>query len=235
MVKIYQIGVLPAFMNGIYEGDIPFKKIEKLGDLGLGTVNGLKGELVVLDGDYYQMDESGRASKVNPLDATPFTIVTKLTLFKTVSLEHINNLDEVSKCIEKVMDTPNVFYMFRIDGVFSDVHLRSEHCEMMTHQPLYELLPSIQKKFTLEKSEGTIVGTFCPAYSAGFTIQNFHYHYINRDRTFGGHVFDVKIEHAILKLQKSHEFDLQVFQTPDFYQCSLDVDMQAALKKVEND
>jgi len=62
---------------------------------------------------------------------------------------------------------------------------------------------------------------------------NFHYHYINKERTLGGHVFDLNLVQAQLQMQKSHEFMLQVFETDDFYQCNLDVDIPAVLKKIE--
>lgn len=233
MAKIYQIGVLPAFLNGIYEGDVSFEQIQKLGDFGLGAVNQLKGELVGLDGEFYQMDEWGKASKVNPQNTTPFALVSQFIVYKKLRLHNIQSLEDLTKKILSVMETPNIFYMFRIDGVFKDLHIRNESCQFITHQPLGELLPKIQKKQTLEESEGTLVASFCPSYCRSFTIENFHFHYINKERTLGGHVFNLKLEQAELQMQKSHEFMIQVFQTDDFYKCSMDVDIPTELKKIE--
>ena len=233
MAKIYQFGILPAFLNGIYEGDVPFEHIQKLGNFGLGTVNGLKGELIALDGEFYQMDELGQASKVNPKNATPFALVSQFEPYKTFLIQNIPTLKELNQKIVAEMETTNIFYMLRIDGIFTNVHLRSENCQYVTHHPLGDLLPAIQKKQTLLISEGTLVVSFCPSYSKSLTIENFHYHYINKERTLGGHVFDLNLVQAQLQMQKSHEFMLQVFETDDFYQCNLDVDIPAVLKKIE--
>lgn len=233
MAKIYQVGVLPAFLNGVYEGDVTFEQIQKLGNFGLGTVNGLKGELLALDGEFYQMDQLGKASKVNPKNATPFALVSQFVAYKTLQLQNIQSLNELNQKLLSEMDSPNIFYMFRIDGVFRELRIRSENCEYINHRRLGELLPVIQKKQTLAQSEGTLVASFCPAYCRSFTIENFHYHYINRERTLGGHVFDLKLEQAQLQMQKSHEFMVQLFQTDDFYKCSMDVDIATELKKIE--
>ncbi len=233
MAKIYQVGVLPAFLNGVYWGDITFETIQKMGNFGLGTVNGMKGELVALDGEFYQMDEFGKASKVNPTNATPFIVVSQFQPDKTLELKNISSLKDLGQKLLSEMETPNIFYMFRIDGVFTNMHIRSENCQFLTKKPLGELLPAIQKKQTLEHSEGTLVVSFCPSYSKGLTIGNFHFHYINQERTLGGHVFDLKLEIAQVQIQKIHEIQIQLFKTEDFYQCDIGVDIESALKKIE--
>jgi acetolactate decarboxylase len=233
MAKIYQIGILPAFLNGIYEGDISFEYIQTVSNFGLGTVNGLKGELVALDGVFYQIDEFGKASLVNPKNSTPFALVSQFDVYKTLPLENIQSLNNLKQTLLNFMETQNIFYMFRIDGIFTDMHIRSENCKYTTHQSLGELLPAIQKKQTLKKTEGTLVGSFCPSYSKSLTIENFHFHYINQERTLGGHVFDLDLEKAKVQMQKSHELMVHAFQTTDFYQCDLEVDITSELKKIE--
>ena len=232
MAKIYQIGVLPAFLNGLYEGDISFESIQKKGNFGLGTVNGLKGELVAVDGEFYQMDECGKASIVNPKNATPFALVSQFKADKIIKLQKINSMQNLCQKLLSEMETPNIFYMFRIDGCFKNLNIRSENCQFSTNQRLGELLPAIQKKQTLKYAEGTLVGSFCPSYSQSFTIVNFHFHFINQERTLGGHVFDLIIEQAQCQIQKIHAFEIQVFKTSDFYQSDMLFENEPVLKKI---
>ena len=167
------------------------------------------------------------------LNVGPFALVSQFEPYKTLPLQNISSLKDLNQKIAAEMETPNLFYMFRIDGLFTNMHLRSENCQYITHQHLGALLPAIQKKQTLAQTEGTLVVSFCPSYSKSLTIENFHYHYINKERTLGGHVFDLNLVQAQLQMQKSHALMIQVFETADFYQCNLDVDIPAELKKIE--
>jgi acetolactate decarboxylase len=71
----FQVSTLEALNNGVYEGAANFGELKVQG-FGLGTFEGLDGELVVLDGKFYQIKTDGVAYPVKDEMQTPFAAVT---------------------------------------------------------------------------------------------------------------------------------------------------------------
>jgi len=67
-----QVGTIDALLGGIYDGEFPLRELVKRGDLGVGTFNTLNGEMVVLDGQIYQVTSDGKVALVDQNDKTPF-------------------------------------------------------------------------------------------------------------------------------------------------------------------
>ena len=64
--------MLEALIEGVYEGDLTYQELKKHGDFGLGTFNGLDGEMVALDGVFYRVDYEGNVSIVDDNMKSPF-------------------------------------------------------------------------------------------------------------------------------------------------------------------
>ena len=52
---LYQTSTINALLEGVYDGDITFHELKEHGDFGLGTFHALDGEMVALDGNFYQI------------------------------------------------------------------------------------------------------------------------------------------------------------------------------------
>lgn len=52
---MYQISTSSALAEGVHSGSVPSSTLLEHGDLGLGTFEALGGEMVVLDGQIYQI------------------------------------------------------------------------------------------------------------------------------------------------------------------------------------
>jgi hypothetical protein len=70
-----QAGTLAALLEGGYDGDATLDEVLRLGDLGLGTVQHLDGELVVLDGQAWAVRADGRVDALDGSVRTPFAVV----------------------------------------------------------------------------------------------------------------------------------------------------------------
>ena len=57
--QITQVSVINALMIGRYEGVMPISELLRHGDFGVGTLDHLDGELIVLDGRAYQVRGDG--------------------------------------------------------------------------------------------------------------------------------------------------------------------------------
>ena len=55
--SMYQVSLMQAFMHGEYDGVVKVGDFKKHGDIGLGTFEGVNGEMIVLDGVVYRSAE----------------------------------------------------------------------------------------------------------------------------------------------------------------------------------
>src|ERR1700733_14613749 len=58
--RMYQVSTSTALVEGVYSGALSSWTLLKEGDFGLGTFEGLDGEMVILDGEIYQATGSVR-------------------------------------------------------------------------------------------------------------------------------------------------------------------------------
>ncbi|HET9184774.1 MAG TPA: acetolactate decarboxylase, partial [Solirubrobacterales bacterium] len=56
---LFQASTIGALLDGAYDGDLSFAELAEHGDLGLGTLNGLDGEMIALDDGFYRADVEG--------------------------------------------------------------------------------------------------------------------------------------------------------------------------------
>src|ERR671914_2354086 len=73
---LFQTSTVDALLEGKYEGDVSFAELGDRGDFGLGTLVALDGEMIALDGSFYQVKADGRAYAVDGGTRTPFAVVT---------------------------------------------------------------------------------------------------------------------------------------------------------------
>ena len=73
---LVQISTIDALLNGVYDGVITFGNLKQYGDFGIGTFEGLDGEMVAFDGNFYQVKADGIAYPVSDSMETPFASVT---------------------------------------------------------------------------------------------------------------------------------------------------------------
>src|ERR1700735_62979 len=52
--RMYQISTSTALVEGVYWGSVSSSALLEQGDFGLGTFEGLDGEMVILDGEIFQ-------------------------------------------------------------------------------------------------------------------------------------------------------------------------------------
>lgn len=233
MTILYQIGLVPAFLNGMYTSDFNFQSLAKKGDFGLGTINQLDGEMIAFDGHFYSIDKNGLASEIADTICTPYAVVSFFKPQHFYTIKQISNIPALNQHLLSILDNINIFYMIRIDGEFASLQLRSETCHCMGGIPITEELHKNQVQYSIEKSKGTLVATFSPAYTQNICITNFHHHYLNEEKTTGGHVFDLKVMSAHISIQPLYCFQLELTNIPELKFMNLDIDTGQVLKNIE--
>ncbi len=230
---LFQTSTISALMQGVYDGTMTFKDLGAHGDFGLGTVQALDGEMVGLDGQFYQVKSNGIASRVSDSMKTPFAEVAFFKPEETVTLNGTSNQTELQSRLDGSLATKNIFYGIRIDGTFDYVKTRSVPMQSKPYPPLSEAVKA-QKIFEFHNIKGTIVGFRCPDYVNGVNVPGYHLHFITLDRSAGGHLLDLNLENASVRVDSLSEFQMALPDNEEFYQADLTEDQQEALTKVES-
>ncbi len=194
---IFHYSVLDALRNGVYTGDLNIAVLRTKGDFGLGTYNYLDGEMIVLNGIFYQITGDGKVSIAESKLKTPFAAVTFFKADKVYELVGISDFEEMQKEIVKNLPSENKSYAVQIECEFESMKVGSANrvkenettglVELMKTRPLFEKQNVI----------GTLVGFYTPAYMSTVNLSPFHFHFLSKDRKFGGHFMSGKFNSAV--------------------------------------
>ena len=232
---IFQVSLLQGLTLGDYYGSVSVKELKEKGDTGIGTFEGVNGELIMLDGEVYRAKSDGSV-EVAPDDETiPFSNVTFFDADTTEEISGISNINDLKAYLnDKVTEYgKNRFYMIRIDGNFKKVSARSELKQEEPYKTLADALSTDQREFDFDETTGTVVGLFCPEYMNDLNAVGWHFHFVSEDKQSGGHVLDLDIDNAELKWDNTDGFNMLLPETQMFPELDLTQDQSADIKKVE--
>lgn len=181
---LFQASTIAALLEGAYEGDLTFAELAEHGDLGLGTLNALDGEMIALDGRFYRADLDGAVHPIEGSARTPFAVVVPFEAAVDIEIA-ADDLDGLLAAVDARGDSPAC--AVRFDGEFELVRARSVPRQDPPYRPLAEVAAQ-QHVFDLEEVRGTVVGFRFPDYAGGLEPAGHHLHFISDDRTRGGHV-----------------------------------------------
>jgi acetolactate decarboxylase len=184
---LFQASTIGALLEGAYDGDLSFAELAEHGDLGLGTLNGLDGEMIALDGHFYRADVEGSVREIDGAARTPFAVVTRFE--PSVNTEVAGPLEHEALLVQldEMIPAGGVSCAIRIDGRFERVKARSVPRQHPPYRPLTEVVAE-QHVFELHDVAGTMLGFRFPAYVEGIEVSGYHLHFISDDRSRGGHV-----------------------------------------------
>ena len=184
---VFQTSTIDALLAGTYDGDLSLRELRRQGDFGIGTYDHLDGEMVLLDGQFYQVRADGRVSSPALDGETPFAAVCHFRPEKAFSVPAGADMAGVEALVDGLAPSRNYFVAIRIDGHFRRVRTRSVPAQERPYPPL-AAVAATQPVFERENVAGTVVGFRCPPYVAGVNVPGYHLHFISQDRSFGGHV-----------------------------------------------
>jgi acetolactate decarboxylase len=229
---LFQTSTIDALLAGVYNGDLSCGQLLKHGDFGIGTFDRVDGEMVVLEGTIYQIKGDGKVYKPDPNCTTPFATICHFNPEKTISINTNTDYKRLEMLIDTAVPNKNLFYAIRITGQFSSINTRSVPAQNKPYLPLKEVT-SNQPEFDMNNVFGTIVGFRCPPYVNGINVPGYHFHFINGERTRGGHVLGFEIIDGRCDIDILEQFFLRLPDTKDFAETDLSRDRNKELKDVE--
>jgi acetolactate decarboxylase len=229
---LFQASTIGALLDGAYDGDVSFEELAGHGDLGLGTLNALDGEMIAVDGRFYRADSDGAIDEIGSHERTPFAAMSwfEPSLERPLEgpLDHAALLAE----IDAVAADPEASCAIRIEAEFELVRVRSVPRQYPPYRPLSEVVAE-QSVFELDNIEGTMVGFRFPAYAEGIEVGGYHLHFISADRDCGGHVLDSRLSRGSLEVDLSGELHVELPPGVELDSPRLDDQTRAAIERIE--
>lgn len=228
--KVYQNSTINALLEGLYQDDVSFAEIKKFGDFGLGTFHDLEGEMVAFDGAFYQVRKDGSISEVKDDQLTPFSVVTKFKESKPITLE-ANTYSDLKQFLDSKLPSENYIYAFRMDGVFSNMVIRS----VPKTEMLKRLIEVDSSPFpTEDEITGTLIGFYFPSFLKDVNVVGYHFHFLSDDKKKGGHVKETAVKSATLQINTIRGFEMILPQSSIFQNLDLNNIDEDELDSIEN-
>lgn len=229
---LYQMSTITSLLAGAYDGQISFEVLRQYGDQGIGTFDRLDGEMIEVDGNFYQIKADGTAHPVAGSTLSPFAAVTYFDPDQSIVVDKEMSLAQLQERMDKAMSNKNMFYAINITGEFPYVKTRSVPAQKKPYPRLADITKS-QPTFELKNVKGTLVGFWCPAVSQGVNVPGFHLHFLSEDKTTGGHLLDLSIAKGLAQLDATPCFFMALPLTDPLDANASNRDVSADLDKVE--
>ena len=234
--SIYQVALLQSLAMGYFDGSISVKDLKTHGDTGIGTFEGLNGEMIVLDGVVYRANQDCEINVMGDKETVPFSNVTFFDKDVSVKLSDVSDKAALEKILNETLDKRgrNSFYMVKISGDFNEILIRSESGQEEPYPTLVEALKT-QKEITPQNISGTIVGLYCPDFMSSLNSTGWHFHFISADKKIGGHVLELNLKRGEAQFDKTDNFAMGLPKKKNFHALNFKQDMNEDIRKAEQD
>ena len=230
---VYQISTATALVEGVYQGAVRIANLREHGDLGLGTFEELDGEMVVLDGKFYQVRCDGSVHEVGDDVLTPFAVITRFAPDAAVTLDESPDMSRMTSCCDTLRRSENEFYALRVTGNFEHVRTRAV-CRTKEGVRLVQAA-AVQPEFDFHDISGTLVGFWTPEYARSLNVPGYHLHFLSDDHNSGGHLLQCSGRNLRIEIQREGSYHVALPETEDFLKADLRSDPAADLAQAEGE
>jgi acetolactate decarboxylase len=229
---LFQVSTFDAILQSAYDGSYTVGNLTQHGDFGIGTLDALDGEMIVLDGTVYNVRTDGIAYRIPPDATTPFATVTFFEPDLVFTIPEAENLTALQETIDGRLPSPNLFYAVKITGTFPYVKARAAPRQ---EKPYPRLVDAIAKQslFEFRNVTGTVIGFSTPEYVKGINVPGYHLHFLTADATRGGHILELETRDAKTEIDLTNGFAMALPTEGSFTSTELGADLSADTDIVE--
>ena len=122
---LFQVSKGGALVEGLYRGEMTVGILRGYGDHGVGTFDGLDGELVVADGRVFQIRSDGGVSEAEDAIRTPFALITR---FHPEIIGHVatcTSYGDLQRQLDAWRPSDHDFYAIRVEARFAEIVSRA--------------------------------------------------------------------------------------------------------------
>ncbi|MDB5257551.1 MAG: hypothetical protein JWM14_2246 [Chitinophagaceae bacterium] len=226
-IAIAQDAIYYASLNrtvrlGHYDGVKTLKEIKQHGNFGLGSIDHIAGELVMVNDTAYQFSADGKAKVMDPQTTLPFAAVKFFKAEKIYELDKPYTLKELQSFLDSVL-YKNSFAAVRITGQFNTIEY---FCYQPQQKPYRPIEQAGKKVIVNSNTAGTMVGFHSPRSAEVINSPEYHFHFLTAQRNSGGHVQDCQLRKVRIEIDYA---DQLIIALPDPASLT-DIDLQQPLK-----
>lgn len=196
---ISQFSILQALRHGAYDGHMPCGTLLQHGNFGIGTFDGLDGEMIVLDGVIMQSHTNASVSLPHHNTRTPFACVVPFIWDLSLIIDSRQSQSDLEARIRRALPGNNFPAAIRVHGRFLAITLRSVASQTPPYPPLDDVISATTAK-TLQDVTGTLVGFYFPDYVGGIQQHGFHFHFVTDNRKAGGHALAYTLQEGTVEI-----------------------------------
>ncbi|MDA2918117.1 acetolactate decarboxylase [Desulfobacterota bacterium AH_259_B03_O07] len=230
--EVFQMSTISALSQGLYDGEITYAQLAQHGDFGLGTFNGLDGEMVAFDGKFYQIKSDGKVYPVDGSLKAPFAVVMFFDPTVKFSSDDETDFKAFQHAIDGAVPSKNLFYAVKCEGDFKLIKVRTVPRQKKPYPPEVEVAKT-QVVSVCRNVRGTMVGFRFPDYTKGINVSGYHLHFLNQSFSAGGHVFDFVVSEVRIEIDVVSNLHMAVPESGEFLTADLSKDQTEAIRKVE--
>ena len=219
---LFQVSSSTALVKGVYNGVVTVGQLKQHGDFGLGTFDRLDGEMLALEGHFYQMRGSGEVAEPGDDARVPFAVVTAFREDRAFVIDHVDGFNDLAAQLDRMRRTENLFCAVRIEGRFARLRARAA-CKAASGESLVAAT-SRQAEFEFTNVVATLAGFWTPKYARSLNIAGWHLHFVTDDRTGGGHLLDCQGVGLRARIQDLADVRIAIPETAAFLQADLSQD-----------
>ena len=197
---IIQAGYFDSFAAGDFKGFVELSEVAGGNNIGLGTFEGVDGELIILDGVCYRVAFDGKVEVVDSKEKTPFAMATKFTPEFELAIKGETSMAKLAEAIDKASNNSGRFLAIKAKVHFSKLKLRAPPKAKEPYSTLAVVI-SKQHVFECKNISGTLIGFKTPPAYKSMDVPGYHFHFISDDRKIGGHVLDLMANEGSVEIQ----------------------------------
>jgi acetolactate decarboxylase len=233
--EVYQTSTMGALLDGVYDGDVTIRELLQHGNFGLGTFNGLDGEMLVLDGVCYQLRGDGSAQVADADQRTPFAVVTWFDADRSFEVTEPVDRAGLKARIDESLPSTNLIVAVRVTGDFSVIRTRTVTEQHRPYPPFTEATQD-QQEVAFSDATGTLAGFRMPDYEQGVSVAGYHSHFVDAERRHGGHALDYLLTRGRVDISVRSDLHLSLPRTPEFLAAELNkTDMDTQIRRTEGE
>lgn len=203
---LFQLAAFNTFSTGQYTGFMSYSELKDHGDFGIGTFEGLDGEMLALNGVFYQIPSDGIPRQTIPTQKAPYATITYFEADQTFTVSDLNYTD-LKTYLDEELSSKEVIYGIKVSGTYDWVQTRSPQKQAEPYLNITDALKT-QSVFNITDVSATAVGFCFPINMDGVDYAGYHLHLITDDYTAGGHLLDCIINNATVEIDQINNYNL---------------------------
>ena len=203
---LFQLAAFNTFSMGNYTGTMTYADLAVHGDFGIGTFDGLDGEMIALNGIFYQIPSTGVPREALPIQTAPYATITYFEADQTFNVSNLTYA-QLRTYLDGKLASEDAIYAIKVTGTFQTAQTRAPEKQTQPYSNITVALTT-QHLFNLTEVSATGVGFWFPTSMDGVDYAGYHLHLITDDRTAGGHLLDGKINGATVEVDQINRYQL---------------------------